>query len=261
MDWQIGLRRAWRVPALLWVIVGGIIAALLARVMFGTAWPARPVGCWLIMAWMRCLNAVIGLRVRAYGVPVETPSLWVVNHISWLDVPALAALAPVSFIAKKQVRKWPVLGWLAAQAGTGFLDRDSIAALQPLLQGLVMQLRAGRDCAVFPEGTSTAGDQLKPFFPALFQAAIDAGCPVQPVVLEYRRQGKRDAIAPFTNDQSFVAHLWALFAVPQLYVTVNFLEPLDTASGDRRQLALRAYSNIHAYLFADTCVVQQPTGT
>lgn len=249
--------RAWRVPALLAVIGGGLLLALLARARGGADWFLRPAGQSLIGGWMRALNRVVGLRVWCLCQPLPAPTLIVANHISWLDVPALASLLPMSFVAKADVRRWPLLGRLAGLAGTQFLDRASLAAVRPLLNGVGARLRAGHSCAVFPEGTSTVGDRLRPFFPALFQAAVEAGCPLQPVAIEYGRGSACDALAPFVGEQSFAAHLWALLGRAHTDVTLSFLAPIDACGSDRRALARRSHAALEQWLFTDLAPVRR----
>lgn len=255
------LLRAWRVPALLAVIVGGLMLALCARAIGGAAWFLRPAGQGLIQAWMRALNRVVGLRVWNLCQPLAAPTLIVANHISWLDVPALASVLPVSFVAKADVRQWPLLGRLAGLAGTQFLDRASLAAVRPLLDGVAARLRAGHSCAVFPEGTSTVGDQVRPFFPALFQAAVDAGCPLQPVAIEYGHGSVPDPLAPFVGTQSFAAHLWALLGRPRTDVTLSFLAPIDARGSDRRNLARRSHASLEQWLFTDLAPLRKVVGS
>jgi lyso-ornithine lipid O-acyltransferase len=255
------LRRLWRVPALVTVILTGLLLAALARLIGGGMWFCRPAGQWLIRAWMRVLNRVVGLRVRIRCQPLAAPTLIVANHISWLDVPALAAVMPMTFVAKADVRRWPLLGRLAAMAGTQFLDRASLAAVRPLLDGIAARLRTGHTCAVFPEGTSTVGDRVRPFFPALFQAAIDAGCPVQPVAIEYGHDGARDRLAPFVGDQSFGAHLWVLLGRSRTEVELSFLAPHDARGSERRHLARRAQASVEQWLFTDPAPLKQAVGS
>lgn len=254
------LRRLWRVPALTAVILAGLLLAVLARVVGGAEWFLRASGERLVQTWMRVLNWVIGLRVRIRCQPLEAPTLIVANHVSWLDVPALAAVVPTTFVAKADVRGWPWLGRLAGLAGTQFLDRGSLAAVRPLLDALSARLRAGHACTVFPEGTSTAGDRVRPFFPALFQAAIDAGCPVQPVAIEYGADGARDELAPFTGDQDFAGHLWRLLGRPHTEVALSFLAPCDTRGAERRNLARRAQASVEQWLFADLAQLKRAVG-
>lgn len=258
---KVLLLRTWRVPALLAVIIGGLLLALCARIIGGAAWFLQPAGQGLIQAWMRALNRVIGLRVWNLCQPLPAPTLIVANHISWLDVPALASVLPMTFVAKADVRQWLLLGRLAGLAGTQFLDRASLAAVRPLLDGVAARLRAGRSCAVFPEGTSTAGDQLRPFFPALFQAAIDAGCPVQPVAIEYGHGSDPDPLAPFVGGQTFAAHLWALLGRPHTDVTLSFLAPIDARGSDRRSLSRRAHASIDQWLFTDPAPLRRLAGS
>ncbi|MFP5506807.1 MAG: lysophospholipid acyltransferase family protein [Gammaproteobacteria bacterium] len=253
--------RIWRVPALLAVVLAGLVLALCARATGGSGWYLRPVGQGLILTWMRALNRVVGLRVWCLCQPLSAPTLIVANHISWLDVPALASILPMTFVAKADVRQWPLLGRLAGLAGTQFLDRASLAAVRPLLDDVAARLRAGHSCAVFPEGTSTAGDRLRPFFPALFQAAVVAGCPLQPVAIEYGHGNAPDPLAPFVGEQGFVAHLWALLGRPRTDVTLSFLAPIDARGSDRRSLARRAHVSIEQWLFTDLAPLRKVVGS
>lgn len=256
-----GLLRLWRVPTMLGLILGGLLAALFARAVGGPTWFLRPAGQWLIRQWMRTLNRIIGLRVWKLCQPLAPPALIVANHISWLDVPALASVMPMTFVAKADVRRWPLLGRLAGLAGTQFLDRASLAAVRPLLDGVSARLREGHVCTVFPEGTSTTGDQVRPFFPALFQAAVDAACPLQPVAIEYGQGSERDPLAPFVGDQDFTAHLWALLGRPHTDVTVSFLAPIDACGGERRNLARRSHASLEQWLFTDLAPLRQVVGS
>lgn len=251
------LRRAWRVPALLGLILGGLVLALSARAVGGVSWFLRPAGQGVIVRWMRALNRVVGLRVWVVCQPLRAPALVVANHISWLDVPALASVLPMTFVAKADVRRWPLLGRLAGLAGTRFLDRTSISAVRPLLERIAVRLRDGHSCAVFPEGTSTAGDRVRAFFPALFQAAIDAGCPVQPVAIEYGHGTSGDPLAPFTGEQDFAVHLWRLLGRAHTDVTLSFLAPMDARGGERRDLARRAHASLEQWLFTDLVPVRR----
>lgn len=178
--------------------------------------------------------------------------LLVANHISWLDVFAINAAAPTTFIAKDDVRRWPVIGWLSAQVGTLFLERGSRSAAQRAREHLVEELRGGGRVGVFPEGTTSDGDRVLPFHGALFQSAIDAGVAVTPVLLRYTdRAGHPSTVAAYVGDTTLWQCLRGIAAASGLTVHVEFLPVIESTGTDRRHLAHHGHQVIaHALVKA-----------
>ncbi|WP_345425538.1 lysophospholipid acyltransferase family protein, partial [Actinomycetospora chlora] len=207
-----------------------ILAAALVVPVFGPDAVAR-----VQRAWTAAVLRACGVRVRRHG-PVAPPgALVVANHVSWIDVLALHAVAPVRMLAKTEVRQWPLLGVMAARAGTVFLDRDRLRALPDAVAGLANALRAGSPVGLFAEGTTRCGRDLGPFRPAAFQAAHDAGAPVVPVALRYRRraddeEADTDATAAFVGEDSLASSLLRVLTAPGLVVDVTTLSVLDAAA-------------------------------
>jgi 1-acyl-sn-glycerol-3-phosphate acyltransferase len=197
----------------------------------------------LVAWWARGLLDALGVRLRVDGEAPGTAGLLVANHVSWLDVAALAALRPALFVCKSEIAGWPAIGWLLSRAGTVFLRRGSLRDLWRVHLRLREALRGRCDAAAFPEGTTTAGGGVLPFRPALFQAAIDAGVPVQPLALAYNGPE-----AAYVGDMSFARSLAAIAAARNLELRVAVLEPLDTGGANRKILALRARLAIAAWL-------------
>lgn len=194
--------------------------------------------------WSGQLLACLGVRLRSAGLP-PAEGLVVANHISWLDIFAINAVAPTAFVAKDEVRDWPLVGWLCERTETIFLARGSRGAAQKakdqMTGALVHRWRVG----VFPEGTTSCGDQVLPFHGALFQAAVDAGARVTPVALGYQDKQGRPSTAPaYVGDTSLWQCLRAIAVSPPLTVTLTFLPDLDSANSDRRHLAHRAHTAI-----------------
>jgi 1-acyl-sn-glycerol-3-phosphate acyltransferase len=189
----------------------------------------------IVAWWSRGLLDALGVKLRVDGEPPQAPGLLVANHISWLDVAALAALRPALFVCKSEIATWPAIGWLLSRAGTLFLRRGSLRDLWRVHLQLRETLRGRRDAAAFPEGTTTEGSGVLPFRPALFQAAIDAGVPVQPLALAYNGPE-----AAYVGDTSFARSLAAIATARKLELRVAVLEPLDTGGANRKVLALRA---------------------
>lgn len=159
------------------------------------------------------------------------------NHISWLDVVVLGTQAPVTFVAKREVANWPLLGFLAKRSGTLFIVRGNLRATYRLVRAIAERLAAGEQVVVFPEGTTTAGKSVLPFSKAVFQAASETGVPVQPVALRYLGEARR--YAPFIGDDAFLSNLRRVLALDRVVVTVLWLSPIS-ASERREVLAKQA---------------------
>ncbi len=144
----------------------------------------------LVRTWVRAVVRAFGVHVRYEGTaPATGPLLVVANHVSWLDIPLVAALLPGRMVAKAEVRGWPVLGGLASLGGTLFLDRDGLRALPGTVREMTGVLARGGRVVVFPEGSTWCGRAAGRFRPAAFQAALDSGADVQPVRIDYRPTG------------------------------------------------------------------------
>ncbi|WP_349521740.1 lysophospholipid acyltransferase family protein [Marinobacter sp. NFXS11] len=169
----------------------------------------------------RCL----GLTIRQHGSPSDDTVLFVSNHISWSDIPILGSLAPIRFLSKAEVGQWPVIGWLARQAGTLFIRRGGGQARRVRDQ-VIGNLRAGESVLIYPEGTTSAGLTVLPFHGLLLKAAPESRTPVQPITIAYRREGRPDHLAPFIGDDEFHHHLLRMLAQPSARVDVVFHEPV-----------------------------------
>ncbi|MFF8602454.1 lysophospholipid acyltransferase family protein [Streptomyces sp. NPDC015232] len=178
----------------------------------------------LVRLWCRAVLRAFGVRIRVTGrpVPAAGPLLVVANHISWLDVPLVAAVLPGRMLAKREVRGWPVLGPLAALGGTVFIDRDRLRSLPGTVAAMTGALAAGGRVVVFPEGSTWCGRARGPFRAAAFQAAVDAGAPVQPVRLHYTPVGA----AGYVGEDSLGASLWRIAGTPGLVAELRLLDPL-----------------------------------
>ena len=195
--------------------------------------------------WSRQLLAILGVRLDAQMVGTVAGSLFVANHISWLDIFALNAAHPLAFIAKAEVRQWPVIGWLAAKADTVFLLRGSRGHAKIVNAEIDALLAAGNDVALFPEGTTSDGTQLLGFHAALLQAAISAARPLQPVAISYHEIDGRRSLAPaYVGETTLLECLGAILKRRQLIVRVRPTPALSTAGGKRRELAEAARAAI-----------------
>jgi len=187
----------------------------------------------------RLVLRAAGVRLRVVGT-LGPDGLVVANHLSWIDVVALGAVAPVRMIAKAEVADWPVIGPLAARTGALFVDRARISGLPAVVADTAAALRAGALVGVFPEGTTWCGVAAGPFRRAPFQAALDARVPVRPVRITFTLpDGRPTTAGAFLGDETLADSLLRVLRLPRLDCTLTVLPPL-APTGDRRTLAARA---------------------
>jgi len=188
---------------------------------------------WLNRRWSRCLMAFCGLRVILKGEPRLTgPVLMVANHVSWIDIFVLNSARATSFVAKSEIRSWPIIGWLVAGAGTLFIERGQRHAVHAMGESMQARFKQGDAVGLFPEGTTTEGFELLPFHASLFEPARSAAVEIQPVALRFLQHGKRSGYAAFVGEESLVANLWRVLGVTGLAVEVVFLPPLAARHPD-----------------------------
>lgn len=198
----------------------------------------------LSLLWYRAACRLLGLRVRVLGQPLGWGVL-AANHISWLDIIALGSRQPLNFVAKSEVADWPVLGYLARQSGTLFIRRGDAAANRPMAQAMAERLGQGETVVLFPEGTTTRGDRVLRFHARLFQPAMAASAPVQPVAIEYR--GAAAPHIPFVDDDDFLPHLLRLLLEPEIQVVLHYGSVLDSGLA-RDELAKSAQRHVQQVL-------------
>lgn len=175
--------------------------------------------------------------------------LIVTNHVSWLDVFVLNAVVPMRFVAKSEVRTWPIIGWLCARAQTLFIERGKARSAARVNLQMVELLRNGECLAIFPEGTTTDGMQVEHFHSSLLQPAIDAEAQVFPIAIRYQDgHGTHSTIPAYIGDTSFGASLWNILSAPELHVRLITSATLDAATSDRRTLTQMAHQQISAAL-------------
>jgi len=210
--------------------------------------------------FMARLTAALPFRVTVSGELPRQPMLWVSNHVSWTDIPLLGMLAPLSFLSKAEVRTWPVAGWLALKAGTLFIRRGSgdSKLIQKQMGNHLQQKNA---LVIFPEGTTTDGTGLRTFHGRLMSSAIDSGVLLQPVAIQYSRDGKPDPIAPFIGDDDLLSHLRRLFANEQGDVHIQLLTPIATEGKERAALAFQAQQAVQVALFGEPLAAAEPVVT
>lgn len=192
----------------------------------------------MVMAFLNAAGWISGLRVRTTGKRLRRNVLFVANHTSWLDILALGGAARSSFVSKAEIRDAPLVGWLANQNQTIYVEREARRDVARQSQQLRESLLAGKPVTLFPEGTTGPGDQLLPFRPALMQALIPApeSLSVQPVLLDYGEEAPRIAWKEGENGLHNFRRILSRFkSIP---LTIHYLEPITISPDmDRKALA------------------------
>lgn len=180
--------------------------------------------------WSRAIMKICGVRVRVRGQPLMNgAALWVSNHVSWVDIFILSSVRCVAFVAKSEIRQWPILGWLVAKAGTVFLDRRQRQAIKNVSAQMEHRFARGEVLGLFAEGTTTGGFDVLPFRPSLFDPAIHAQVSVQPIALRFYHRGARSDYVAFVGEQNLVQNICILISTTRVLVEVEFLPALSAA--------------------------------
>jgi len=247
-------RRILRLTLVTLHIMAGILVAwLVLRPRTGKVVSTRPM-----VIWSRLLCRILGVRLLVHGRPHSGTTLFVANHISWLDIFCIAAVCPTHFLAKSEVAAWPLFGWLSRRAGTVFIRRGGDNGAGEAAEQLSWRLRQGSRMAIFPEGTSTTGETVRKFYPRLLQSAIHVRCPVQAIALRYPAGEGINSVVPFVGDDDFLSHLWRLAGEGRIIAELIFCEPLPTVGQSRDALALQAHAQIGAVLQQPAQLQQRP---
>lgn len=223
-----------------WRLLCVAIHVLRALALAYTWWPGYDAARRraFTIAWSARLLKLLGITVKVTGTARPGGKLIVANHISWLDIVAINATEPARFVSKAEVGDWPLLGRLVTAAGTLYLVRERRRDAMRVLGVMSKALQSGDTVAVFPEGTTGTGRGVLPFHPNLFQAAIDADVPVQPIVLRY--SDPHHAVSPSTayvGSTTLLQSLWWVVTARGLTVHVEVLPPMRATHADRRALA------------------------
>lgn len=244
------MRAAWRSVALIFLVLTGLLILIV-----GFRWLSRRRQRTIKAFWSKILIQLCGIGLRVTrdqaALSPEQPCLVVMNHVSWLDIFVFNAVQPATFVAKSEIRRWPLLGWLVANAGTIFVERGRRHAVRKVNHDIRRLVAAGEQVAFFPEGTTTVGQSILPFHTSLFASALhesEHGTPatqrllIQPVVVRYFQKDKRSDIPAYVGDQTLVNSVWRILSEKELSATLEFLPAVDQLPGSitRHTLAIQA---------------------
>ncbi len=234
------LRYGYRVPLLLWHVLVDLPLAMLlvTRLTAGIQVGGERLDYRVIRIWSAGMMRVFGFRLRRIGTPSPGATLFVANHVSWVDIVALHSQRMMGLVAKREIASWPLVGWMATRGETIWHQRGDSESMGGVLQQMMQRLSTGHSVGVFPEGRTRDGHALGPFHARIFLAGVEANVPVQPVALRYGAGGSAQAIVAFQPRETFVGNLLRLLGEPARIADICFLEPIPPGSAEgRRRIA------------------------
>ena len=238
-DWRRPLRYLWRFPFLVLHLLVGLPITLLLINPISARIDVRGerLDHLAVRLWSGTLMRIFGFRLRRYGTPLPGAVMFVANHVSWIDIELMHSQRMMGFVAKAEIARWPLVGWLASRGGTIYHHRGSNDSLHGVMHQMVQRLEQGLAVGVFPEGRTTRGDAIATFHARIFQPAVLAGVPAQPVALKYGLRGNAQTIIAFGERENFFQNFVRLLGEPARVAEVHFLEPVAASEDGRRRMA------------------------
>jgi 1-acyl-sn-glycerol-3-phosphate acyltransferase len=239
--------RVCRALRLAWHLFAGLFEVALLFPLYGKARRNRAISRWSarLLGTLNVLPHLQGEPPRAG----ERRAVLVANHVSWLDIHLIHSVWQVRFIAKSEVRQWPLIGWLSAHTGTLFIERGKGRHAARINQAIHAAFMQGDAIGVFPEGTTSDGREVLRFHASLLQPAVDEGALVYPVALRYLDEaGNINVNASYVGETSLLESMRMIFAERAIRAELMFLAPIDATGKTRREVAVRTQSAIVAAL-------------
>jgi 1-acyl-sn-glycerol-3-phosphate acyltransferase len=209
----------------------------------------------LSLRYSRTVCALLNVRITVAGTPPTHHSVLILsNHVSWLDILVITATVPVIFVAKSEVRRWPLIGWVARARGTVFVERDRRRQTAEAAADIAQYLAEGQSIVLFAEGTSSDGNRVLPFRPALVGALraalaqVEAGkrIAVQPLSVGYTGllglpMGRQHRpVVAWYGDRDLFPHLVEFLRRGAIDVTLTWGEPVEHDGGSDRKAVVRS---------------------
>lgn len=236
--WRVAGRLPWLAAELLWIaVVYGVRCSLRADDFQPAARAA-----WLQYASRRLLR-IFRMQIQIEGA-IPKNGLLVSNHLGYLDIPVFASLTPAIFVAKHEVKSWPVFGWFARLAGTVFVHRERRAQTVEATREIETALGSGGLVILFPEGTSSNGEMILPFKSSLMEPAAKLSSPLTAGWIHYELDDgdPREEVC-YWKDMTLVPHLINLLSKRSVRATVRFA-PFHGNFADRKELARKMHQEI-----------------
>jgi 1-acyl-sn-glycerol-3-phosphate acyltransferase len=203
---------------------------------------------WFLENWTRSFELATRMRIEVSGTPPEPPFFLVTNHLSYTDIGALRRVVKGIFVAKAEVKGWPLAGAIVRDAGTIFIDRSNRRDIPRAGEEIMERLNDGEGVVVFPEGTSTGGSEVLPFNSSFFEFAARADLAVSYAAIGYATpEGDLPASKAvcWGEDIGFFAHLWRLLKVLEYTTFIRFGDA-PVKDNDRKRLAAELHRRVVA---------------
>ena len=227
-----------------------ISAALTLRLVFPRSDAARRRE--LVRSWSAQLVRIMGLTVQVAGAPpgaAQSNAMIAANHVSWLDIFVISGVRSTRFIAKSEIRDWPIAGWIAERAGTIYIRRERRRDTARINELVHAALQRGDIVGLFPEGTTTEGDALLAFHSSLFEPAVANAAHVYPCAIRYENaDGSLCRQMAFVGELSFMQSLGLAIRQRGVVARVSFAPPIDTEGRDRRSVTAAAQEAVASLL-------------
>ena len=198
----------------------------------------------IIQTWLHRSAEIIGIDIQLHGKPSPPPIFVVANHISWIDILIISSVLPISFLSKAEIRNWPVIGTLAAKAGTLFIHRGSKNGAAEAIELMKTKLTAGQSVASFPEAKTTHGFEVHIFHPRLFAAAIETEVLIQPVAIRYPHEDGTHPHVPYVDEPNIIKHSFRIMCTKSTLAEITFCNPIECNTRMRKELANSARNAI-----------------
>jgi 1-acyl-sn-glycerol-3-phosphate acyltransferase len=222
------------------VSTGCLLTILFQRNTMSRHGIASKITCW----WHRRIIKAFNIKLRVHGQATNEATLFVANHLSWLDIHIIGSQLPARFLSKAEVQNWPIFGWLASKAGTLYIPRGGKNAAARANQIMQQALSNNQHVVLFPESTTSNGE-IKRFHGRLMQSAINAQCLLQPVAIHYPEPDRRvhNAVL-YVDDTTFIQSVKNVLAAKSIVAELHFLEPVLAGDKSRDELARHAEHQI-----------------
>jgi 1-acyl-sn-glycerol-3-phosphate acyltransferase len=242
---NITTSKATRYFRIIRIVLHTLVGMLIASLALPLA--SKPIKLRLIRWWCKHLLAAFNIRVVCLGqVPASNQAIhntmFVANHITWADIHALNSIVPLRFIAKSEIKSWPIFGYLAEKANALFIDRSKRHDAARIVEVTAKSLSEGDNLCLFPEGTTTDGTEMRHFKSSLIQAAIQADATIWPVAIQYPHpNGGRNTLVAYAGGTTLTESLQQVLLQKNPVVELHFLAPivlknLTAQQKDRRAL-------------------------
>jgi 1-acyl-sn-glycerol-3-phosphate acyltransferase len=208
------------------------------------------------MIWAKFMLMIMDIRLTSHGeIPLDKGSFTICNHISYIDILVLGSVRPSVFVARRDLKSWPLVGWLAALSGSVFLDRRSGHAAMEAMKIIDARIDEGLNVILFPEGTTSDGKSIGSFKSALFDLPARRNLAILPMSIRYtgldsaaQGQSPSEQVAWY-GDMTLLPHLWKILGTNSISVSVSAGRPLrpvrlETAAETRKRLCLFARESV-----------------